>query len=68
MENNGEFCIYPLEPLIEGEMCLFEFREKFERKELYRKVYFDKHNGLYIMYKGKRYYESEFNYERKYDL
>ena len=46
----------------EGEIVTFEVREKFDHKIIERKVYYDKHDGLYIMYKGKRYFESEFIY------
>lgn len=46
----------------EGETVTFEVHDKFEYKTIERKVYFDKHDGLYIMYKGKRYFESEFIY------
>ncbi len=46
----------------EGETVTFEVRERFTYKTVERKVYYDKHDGLYIMYKGKRYYESEFIY------
>lgn len=62
MSSNGEIRIHPCEPLTEGKLCLFEVRECFESKSIYRKVYYDKHNGLYIMYKSKRYFEYEFKY------
>ena len=61
MENN-EIRIHPCEPIAEGRLCLFEIRERFERKSVERKVYYDKHDGLYITYKGKRYFEYEFVY------
>lgn len=59
---NSEIRIHPLEQLAEGKLCLFEIRERFERKSVERKVYYDKHDGLYITYKGKRYFEYEFVY------
>lgn len=62
MSSNGEIRIHPREPLAEGKLCLFEIRERFERKSVERKVYYDKHDGLYITYKGKRYFEYEFIY------
>lgn len=46
----------------EGEYATFEVRDRFEYKTIKRKIYFDKHDGLYINYKGKRYYEYEFIY------
>lgn len=46
----------------EGEKVTFEVRDRFEYKTIERKIYFDKHDGLYINYKGKRYFESEFVY------
>lgn len=46
----------------EGEKVTFEVRNKFDYKIVERKIYFDKHDGLYINYKGKRYFESEFVY------
>lgn len=46
----------------EGETVTFEVRDRFEYKTIERKVYYNKHDGLYINYKGKRYYESEFIY------
>ena len=46
----------------EGETVTFEVREKFDCKTIERKVYYDKQDGLYIIYKGKKYYESEFIY------
>lgn len=46
----------------EGETVTFEVHENFKTKIIERKVYYDVHDGLYVMYKGKRYYESEFIY------
>ena len=60
--SNNEIRIHPCEPIAEGKLCLFEIRERFERKGVERKVYYDKHDGLYITYKGKRYFEYEFVY------
>lgn len=60
--NNNEIRIHPREPIAEGKTCLFEIRERFDCKTAYRKVYFDKNDGLYIMYKSKRYFEYEFKY------
>lgn len=60
--SNNEIRIHPCEPIAEGKLCLFEIRERFERKSVERKVYYDKHDGLYITYKGKRYFEYEFVY------
>lgn len=58
----AEIRIHPCEPVISGKVCLFEIREHFDQKNVERKVYDDKHDGLYIMYKGKRYFEYEFIY------
>lgn len=60
--SNNEIRIHPCEPIAEGKLCLFEIGERFERKSVERKVYYDKHDGLYITYKGKRYFEYEFVY------
>ena len=65
MENNGEIRIHPCEPLVAGEVCLFVVTERFDSKNIYRKVYDNKHDGLYIMYKGKRYFEFEFTYYKE---
>ena len=62
MAGSSEIRIHPCEPIADGKLCLFEIRERFERKSVERKVYCDKHDGLYITYKGKRYYEYEFIY------
>ena len=62
MNNNGEIQVYAFEPITEGGTYLFEVREFFQWKDIERKVYFDDEAGLYIMYKGKRYYEYEFIY------
>lgn len=62
MAGSSEIRIHPCEPLAEGKLCLFEIRERFDSKSVYRKVYYDKHDGLYIMYKSKRYFEYEFIY------
>lgn len=62
MAGNSEIRIHPCEPIADGKLCLFEIRERFERKSVERKVYYDKHDGLYITYKGKRYFEYEFVY------
>ena len=62
MSSNGEIQVYAFEPIAEGGTYLFEIREFFQRKDVERKVYFDHDAGLYIMYKGKRYYEYEFIY------
>lgn len=62
MSNNGEIQVYAFEPIAEGGTYLFEVREFFQWKDIERKVYFDDEAGLYIMYKGKRYYEYEFIY------
>lgn len=62
MSSNGEIQVYAFEPIAEGGTYLFEVREFFQRKDIERKVYFDDEAGLYIMYKGKRYYEYEFIY------
>lgn len=59
---NSEIRIHPCEQLAEGKLCLFEIRERFESKSVYRKVYYNKHDGLYIMYKSRRYFECEFIY------
>jgi len=58
----AEIRIHPCESVIAGKVCLFEIRERFDQKNVERKVYNDKHDGLYIMYKGKRYFEYEFIY------
>ena len=62
MAGNSEIRIHPCETIADGKLCLFEIRERFERKSVERKVYYDKHDGLYITYKGKRYFEYEFVY------
>lgn len=62
MAGSSEIRIHPCEPIADGKLCLFEIRERFERKNVERKVYYDKHDGLYITYKGKRYFEYEFVY------
>lgn len=62
MAGNSEIRIHPCEPISDGKLCLFEIRERFELKSVERKVYYDKHDGLYITYKGKRYFEYEFVY------
>lgn len=62
MADSSEIRIHPCEPIADGKLCLFEIRERFERKSVERKVYYDKHDGLYITYKGKRYFEYEFIY------
>ena len=58
----NEIRIYIYEPISEGNTYLFEVHDRFQFKEIERKVYFNKHDGLYIMYKGKKYFESEFIY------
>ena len=58
----GEVRIYVYEPVVEGNTYLFEVHDRFQIKEIERKVYYDKNDGLYINYKGKRYYEYEFIY------
>lgn len=62
MAGSSDIRIHPCEPIVDGKLCLFEIRERFERKNVERKVYCDKHDGLYITYKGKRYFEYEFVY------
>lgn len=62
MASSSEIRVHPCEPIADGKLCLFEIRERFERKSVERKVYYDKHDGLYITYKGKRYFEYEFIY------
>ena len=62
MSSNGEVQVYCYESLEQGKSYMFSIRDFFERKDIERKVYFDKRYGLYITYKGKRYYEAEFKY------
>jgi len=62
MADSGEIRVHPCETVSEGKLCLFEIRERFERKNVERKVYYDRYDGLYITYKGKRYFEYEFVY------
>lgn len=62
MSSNGEVQVYCYEPVVQGKSYLFGIRDFFERKDIERKVYYDKRCGLYITYKGKRYYEYEFKY------
>ena len=50
--------IIALEPLIYNDMNYFEI----EGKKVLRRVYWNRHDGLYIVYKGKKYFESEFTY------
>lgn len=55
--------IIALEPLVCNDMNYFEI----EGKKVLRRVYWNKHDGLYILYKGKKYFESEFTYRYEED-
>ena len=50
------------EPISEGKTYNFKIDDNSGIKTVNRKVYYDKHDGLYINYKNKRYYECEFTY------
>ena len=54
--------IIALEPLVCNDMNYFEI----EGKKVLRRVYWNRYDGLYILYKGKKYFESEFTY--RYDI
>ena len=50
--------IVALEPPIDNELCKFEINGNI----VFRVVHFNKFDGLYITYKGKKFFESEFSY------
>lgn len=54
--------IIATEPLIWNDMNYFII----DGRKVLRRVYWTKHGGLYILYKGKKYFEYEFIY--KYDM
>lgn len=59
---NNKTNITVFEPISEGKTYNFKIDDNSGIKTVNRKVYYDKHDGLYINYKNKRYYESEFTY------
>lgn len=50
--------IIAMEPIVYNLIVPFEI----EGKKVLRRIYWNRYDGLYILYKGKRYYESEFSY------
>ena len=47
---------------VENELCEFVINEGSIEKYITRKVNYNSHDGLYINYKGKKYFEYEWSY------
>ena len=60
--NENNLTITAFEPISEGKIYNFKIDDNSGIKTINRKVYYNKHDGLYINYKNKRYYECEFTY------
>lgn len=58
----NEITITAFEPISEGKTYYFKIDDDSAIRTVKRKVYYNKYDGLYINYKNKRYYESEFTY------
>ena len=59
---NNKINITVFEPISEGKTYDFKIDSDSAIRTIKRKVYHNKHDGLYINYKNKRYYECEFTY------